>query len=183
MAIFYDNDDVGYWITTCALVWGACCCFNWFWLTEWLSVWAVVRISNPSVLQFQHRIFSHAKPMILCICIYFHSLHTICNTRKACDSVWSLAQHRPVISIQLQIVSYVMVDYIFIFIFFWGGGMAFLSMLNVKCQIVCFISLSDAKIRDLSACVYSTKPSVCHAVADDLRHAKKNFNPLSYFKI
>lgn len=52
---------------------------------------------------------------------------------------------------------------------------------HVTCQIMSCISLSDAEVRHLSVPVYSTKP-VCHAFADELRHAKI-FQHLSYFKI
>lgn len=57
--------------------------------------------------------------------------------------------------------------------------MMFLSMLNVK--LLSFISLSDAKVRDLSARVYSTKPSLSHAFTDVLRHAKI-FSTLKLFQ-
>lgn len=44
-----------------------------------------------------------------------------------------------------------------------------------------YFSLSDAEVRDLSARVYSTKPSVSHAFADALRHAKI-FSTLQLFQ-
>lgn len=71
----------------------------------------------------------------------------MCNMHsidKACDSVCALVYPRPLH--QHHIVSYVMVDYIFIFTL-WRK-VIFLSMLNV------FFPLTDAKVRDLSACVY-----------------------------
>ena len=83
----------------------------------------------------------------------------------------------PHISHQLSdsLLQYVMVDDIFIF-YFLGGNMMFFK--HVKCQNCEFyFSLSDAKVRDSSARIYSTKPSVCLAFTDELRHAKMFSTP------
>ncbi len=66
-------------------------------------------------------------------------------------------------------------------IFFGGKNVS----QHVKCQVVSFISLSDANVRALSAHVRNTEPSVCHAVRDKLRHANifstpKLFQSISY---
>lgn len=80
----------------------------------------------------------------------------------------------PQISINLQIASCVIVDDISIFTLKGGGKHEVFE--HVKCQIVSFISPSDAKVRDLSARVYGTKASVCHAFTVELRHAENIFN-------
>lgn len=99
-------------------------------------------------------------------CIIFHSLHTMCNMHSQERHVMQCEHWHAADLHQLPSLS----------LFFWGVHDVWE---HVKCQIVSFIP-SDAKVSDLSARVYSTKPSVCHAFTDELRHAKI-LQHLSYF--
>lgn len=144
-----------------------------FWLTGWLCVWAVVWTENLSVLQFQYLKVPKGPIGFTCgpFSLNFHSLRIMCNMHSLerhviqCEH-WHtshLHQHSDILVCHGR--------WCFL-LYFLGGNMMFLSMLNVKLWV---LFLSDAGIVCSSCIQY--KLSVCHAPIDELRRLEKNSTP------